>query len=83
MNNVCFIHICTIGNFQHVVDEIFDYIKKSFLYKELECIYINIAGNENVWENETYHGSACHLVCLLQGATHCHVREHSRPEPVF
>ena len=48
MNNVCFIHICTIGNFQHVVDEIFDYIKKSFLYKELECIYINIAGNENV-----------------------------------
>jgi len=49
MNNVCFIHICTLGKFQTVVDEIFDFLQKSLLYKNLKGIYINIAGEENVY----------------------------------
>jgi len=46
MDNICFIHIATIGNYQNVVSEIFDYINKSDI--KFETVYVNIAGEDNV-----------------------------------
>ena len=46
MNNIIFLHIATIGNYQHVVDEIFSYIEKS--KNKFTSIFVNIAGNLDV-----------------------------------
>jgi len=46
MNNIIFLHIATIGNYQQVVDEIFNYIQKSKTI--FTSIYVNIAGNLDV-----------------------------------
>lgn len=42
--NVCFLHIATIGNYQHIVDEIFRYLKVD----EFDNVFINIAGTGEV-----------------------------------
>lgn len=42
--NVCFIHIATIGNYQHIVNEIFSYLKVS----EFDGVFANIAGSGKV-----------------------------------
>ena len=44
MDNIAFIHIATIGNYQSIVDEIFSYIPKD-TFKE---IFVNVAGNEKI-----------------------------------
>jgi hypothetical protein len=43
-NNICFIHIATLGNYQNIVDEIFSYIDKNSFSK----IIANIAGDHTV-----------------------------------
>jgi len=40
-NNTCFIHVATIGNYQHIFDEIVSYID----FKYFKNIYVNIAGD--------------------------------------
>jgi hypothetical protein len=48
MNN-CFFHICTIGNsYQRIVDEIFFNLQSSNIVKDLDAIYVNIAGDKEV-----------------------------------
>ncbi len=43
-DNICFIHIATIGNYQSIVDEILQYLMPS----DFAEIYANIAGDGNV-----------------------------------
>ena len=44
MNNVLFIHVATIGNYQHILDEIISYVNPFDFNK----IFVNIAGDLDV-----------------------------------
>lgn len=48
MNSVCFFHVATIGNYQSIVDRVFELLTKSELLHTLHRLYINVAGNEEV-----------------------------------
>jgi hypothetical protein len=46
--NTCFIHTATIGNYQLVLNQIFELFNESQIINDLSNIYINICGNEKV-----------------------------------
>lgn len=48
MNNTCFFHIATIGNYQKIVDRVFELFSQSDLFDVLHRLYINIAGTSEV-----------------------------------
>lgn len=45
---IVFIHIATIGNYQHIVNEIFESLTKTNLINEADSINVCIVGNGNV-----------------------------------
>jgi len=52
MNNVMFFHVATIGNYQLIVDRVFELLNKSGLYEQLHKVFVNIAGQEKVVINQ-------------------------------
>ncbi len=49
IKNVCFIHVATVGNYQEIFNQILNYFEESNIYDELDSVYVNIAGDKNIY----------------------------------